>query len=251
MSVPGIHTGIIGIGVVDDDPQMHDLYARMLSGLVPGCQMARAMNGRQALEIMAQQSPDLVLLDLVMPVLDGYAVLEAMQENQRTRDIPVIVLTAQVLTEHDMARLRKGVDAVLAKGLYSGDELLEQVESVLRRNKRLCGDTQWAMRQTMAYIHENYSKPISRAELATRVALSDRYLTQCFRNETGLTPIKYLNRYRINQACALLAAGDKNITEVAHEVGFPDPSYFARVFREETGVSPRAYQMGARPDNAA
>lgn len=235
--------------VVDDDRRMHDLYTRMLSGLVPGCQIARAMNGREALEMMAQKRPNLVLLDLVMPVLDGYAVLEAMQESQRTRDIPVIVLTAQVLTEHDMARLRMGVDAVLAKGLYSGDELMEQVEIVLRRNKRICGDTQWAMRQTMAFIHENYSKPISRTELAARVALSERYLTQCFRSETGLTPIKYLSRYRIRRACELLAAGDKNITEVAMAVGFTDPSYFARVFREETGITPRAYQMGARPDN--
>jgi YesN/AraC family two-component response regulator len=233
--------------VVDDDPRMHDLYARMLSSLVPDCQIVAAMDGREALEVMDQQRPDLVLLDLVMPRLDGYAVLEAMQEDPRRRDVPVIVLTAQILTEHDMTRLRRGVDAVLAKGLYSGDELLEQIELVLRRNKRLCGDTQWAMRQTMAYIHENYSKPISRAELAAHAALSERYLTQCFRHETGLTPIKYLNRYRIRQACDLLTAGDKNITEVALEVGFADPSYFARVFREEIGISPRAYQVGERP----
>jgi AraC-like DNA-binding protein len=80
----------------------------------------------------------------------------------------------------------------------------------------------------------------------TRVGLSERYLTQCFRLETGLTPIKYLNRYRIRQARILLAQGEMNVTEVALAVGFTDPSYFARVFRDEIGISPRAYQGGER-----
>jgi AraC family transcriptional regulator len=125
--------------------------------------------------------------------------------------------------------------------------LLNQVEAVLSRNKQLYSDTQWAMRQTMAYIHENYTQSITRAELAAHVGLSDRYLTQCFRHETGLTPIKYLNRYRIRQARDLLEDGRLNVTEVAQAVGFTDPSYFARVFREETGIPPRAFQLGERP----
>lgn len=233
--------------VVDDDPGMRDLHKRILEELVPRCHIVCAQDGCQALEIMAQQRPDLVMLDLVMPNLDGFAVLQAMRESESTRDVPVIVLTAQILTERDMARLQKGVAAVLAKGIYSSSELLEQVEAVLSRNRHLYNDTQWAMRQTMAYIHENYIEPISRTELAAYVGLSDRYLTQCFRMETGLTPIKYLNRYRIRQGCALLEGGEMNVTEVALAVGFTDPSYFARVFREEVGVSPRAYQAGKRP----
>ena len=235
--------------VVDDDPGMLALHGRVLEKLIPRCQIIFAENGREALEMMDRQRPDLVLLDLVMPVLDGFAVLQAMREKEQTRHLPVIVLTAQILTRQDMARLRKGVAAVLAKGLYSSSEMLEQVESVLSRNKQLYSDTQWAMRQTMAYIHENYTKAISRSELATHVGLSSRYLTQCFRHETGLTPIKYLNRYRIRQARTLLEQGELNVTEVALEVGFTDSNYFARVFREETGITPRAYQNGERPSN--
>jgi len=93
----------------------------------------------------------------------------------------------------------------------------------------------------MAYIHTFYTEPISRSDVAAHVGLSERHLTRCFHQETGLTPITYLNRYRVKQAKALLDAGDKGITEVAVEVGFSSSSYFTRVFRDEVGVSPRAY----------
>jgi AraC-like DNA-binding protein len=73
------------------------------------------------------------------------------------------------------------------------------------------------------------------------VGLSERHLTRCFRQEVGLTPITYLNRYRVKQAKAMLDSGEKSITEVAMEVGFSNNSYFTRVFRDEVGVSPRAY----------
>jgi len=235
--------------IVDDDPGILELHERMLEKLVPRCQIIKAHNGREALEIMAERRPDLVLLDLVMPILDGFAVLQAMRERELTHDVPVIVLTAQLLTEHDMVRLQQGVATILAKGLYTSTEMVDQIEAVLNRNKHIYSDTQRAMRQTMAYIHENYTNSISRTELAARIGLSDRYLTQCFRQETGLTPIKYLSRYRIRQSRALLERGEMNITEIALAVGFTDPSYFARVFRDEVGLSPRAYQNGERPSD--
>lgn len=230
--------------VVDDDPGILDMHTRILEKLVPRCRIIKARDGREALKIMAQRQPDLVLLDLVMPVLDGFAVLQVMREQESTRNVPVIVLTAQLLTAQDMARLQQGVAAVLAKGLYTSAEMLDQIEAALSRNRHLHSDTQWAVRQTMAYIHEHYAEPVLRTELATRVGLNDRYLTHCFRQETGLSPIKYLNRYRIRQARALLERGEMNVTEVGLAVGFSDPSYFARVFRDEVGVSPRAYQQG-------
>lgn len=235
--------------VVDDDPITLELHTRLLKKLAPDCQIISAHNGRDALEVMAQRRPDLVLLDLMMPVLDGFAVLRAMREQESTRNLPVIVLTAQLLTTQDMARLQQGVAAVLSKGVFTGAEMLDRIEAVLSRNKHLSSDTQRAVRQTMAYIHEHYAESFSRTELAARVGFSDRYLTQCFRRETGLTPIKYLNRYRIRQARALLEGGELNITETALAVGFSTSSYFARVFYDEVGLTPSAYQQGKRlPD---
>jgi AraC-like DNA-binding protein len=68
-------------------------------------------------------------------------------------------------------------------------------------------------------------------------------LTFCFRKELGVTPIAYLHRYRVNQAKQLLIDTSKSITEIALEVGFSDSSYFGRIFRRETGVSPQGFRQ--------
>jgi AraC-like DNA-binding protein len=155
----------------------------------------------------------------------------------------VIVLTGQVLTERDMARLNRGVATVLSKGVFSLEETLAHVDTALERIRKLSGEAQRLVRQAMAYIHEHYADPISRKDLARHVALSEDYLTSCFRKELGVTPIAYLNRYRVGQAKHLITDTGKSITEIALDVGFSDSSYFSRVFRREVGVSPEAYRQ--------
>jgi signal transduction histidine kinase/DNA-binding LacI/PurR family transcriptional regulator/AraC-like DNA-binding protein len=233
--------------VVDDDPAVLEMHARMVQTYLPACRVLTAANGRGALEIIGREQPALVLLDLLMPELDGFGVLEAMQADERARAIPVIVLTAQLLTQEDMARLNQGVAAVLEKGLFSTEETLAHIEQTLARNKSLGNDMQRAVRQVMAYIHEHYAEQISREDMAAYGGVSARHLTRCFCQEIGVPPITYLNRYRVKQAKRLLLAHDRSITQVAGDVGFSDSSYFARVFRNEVGVSPRAYQRGDRP----
>ncbi len=76
--------------------------------------------------------------------------------------------------------------------------------------------------------------------------MSVSHLGRCFRQETGLTPMAYLNRYRVNRAKELLATGHKSIAEVAPKVGFSSVSHFSHVFRKESGVSPSVYQRGRR-----
>jgi len=156
------------------------------------------------------------------------------------------VLTGQVLTEEDMARLNRGVASVLGKGLFSVQETLEHIEAALARRRRLGGGAQQIVRKAMAYIHEHYAEPISLDDIAAYVGFSEQHLSRCFRKEIGITPVDYLRRYRIRQARALLETGDRSITEVALEVGFSGSSYFARVFRAEVGVSPSAYRKGKR-----
>ena len=87
---------------------------------------------------------------------------------------------------------------------------------------------------------------ISRSELAQHLAISENYLTRCFRQEMGIVPMTYLNRCRIKQARALLETGAASMSEVAFLVGFSDASYFARVFRKEVGVAPSACLDGNR-----
>ena len=76
-----------------------------------------------------------------------------------------------------------------------------------------------------------------------RIVITEDHLTFCFRQEIGTTPIKYLQRYRINQSKRLLLETQQTITEVALTVGFSDSGYFSRIFRRETGLTPEAYRQ--------
>jgi AraC-like DNA-binding protein/nitrogen-specific signal transduction histidine kinase len=229
--------------VVDDDPNIRALHERMLRAALPHCRVTTAENGRDALALMAHERPDLLLLDLMMPELSGFEVLESMRTTTRLRDVPVIVLTAQLLGRAEMERLQKGVAAVLSKGLFAEAEVLSQIEEALSRTgKRLGSEAQRIARMAMAHIHEHYGEQVSREDLARRLAVSERYLTRCFGQETGLTPIAYLNRYRVQRAIEMLQRDELTVTEIALACGFSDSSYFGRVFLRETGLPPSEYR---------
>ncbi len=228
--------------VVDDEPGILDIHVRAVQTQFPACRVLKAVNGQEALELARQKLPDLVLLDLMMPVMNGFEVLEAMREAETTRRIPVIVLTAQILTEREIARLNRGVTAILSKGVYRLDEMLIHVETTLQRTKRLGTESQRIARKAMAYIHEHYTDALTRQDIAVHIGVSERYLTRCFNQETGMNPSNYLSRYRINQACQLLERSDKTITEIAFAVGFSSGSYFGQVFIQQMGMPPHVYR---------
>jgi len=234
--------------IVDDEPATLEMYARMLRTPAGVYQTLKARDGRLALEVLKQNRVDLVLLDLRMPELDGFGVLEAMRGSASMRDIPVIVLTAQVLTEGDMARLNRGVASVLEKGLFSIDEMLSHVEAALARSRELGSEAQQLVRKAMAYVHEHYTEKISGESLARYVGISEDFLQRCFQQETGVTPMTYLDRYRVNEAKALLTSSEKSIAEVALAVGFPDSKSFAQAFRREVGISPSVYRRKDKGD---
>ena len=240
-SKAGQQVGRRAILIVDDEPDMLELHARIVKAQLPGYRVLLARDGRQALQVIHREPLALVLLDLMMPVLDGFAVLDEMRKIESTRSIPVVVITGQSLTKEDMSRLNSGVASVLGKGLFSVDETLHHLADALAHKRKAGSEAQHITLKAMTYIHAHYTEPISRSDVAAHVGLSERHLTRCFHQELGLTPITYLNRYRVKQAKALLDTGEKGITEIAVEVGFSSSSYFTRVFRDEVGVSPRYY----------
>jgi signal transduction histidine kinase/DNA-binding LacI/PurR family transcriptional regulator/AraC-like DNA-binding protein len=227
--------------LVDDETAILEMHARIIQAQFPSCRVLCAHDGREALESIRQQLPNLILLDLMMPELDGFGLLEAMRTDESIRNIPVVVLTGQVLTEEDMARLNQGVATVLQKGMFSIQETMAHVESALARTPRLGSEMQRMVRKAMAYIHKHYAEPFSRRDMARQLGLSERYLTRCFHKEMSVTPVEYLNRYRLKQAKVMLGTG-ANVTETALAVGFSSVSYFTRLFEKEVGVSPGVYR---------
>lgn len=232
--------------IVEDEPAILKLHTRMVRASLPDCRILQAANGVEALQLMEREQPSLVLLDLMMPVMDGFTVLEKMRASPRTTGIPVIVLTAQILTRQDMERLQQGVAAVLSKDVFTTQEVLKQIENALARHKRLGSEAQRFVRMAMACIHERYAENLSRADLAAQLAINERYLTRCFREQTGLTPFVYLTRYRLKRAGQMLIESEMSVTEVALAAGFSDPAHFCRLFKKETGMTPTAYRQAHR-----
>jgi len=115
--------------VVEDDPASSEMLTRLLGNA--NCEVAVAGNGVEALREIAAQAPDLILLDLMMPEMDGFQVVAALRSDDRWRSIPVVVITAKDLTESDRNRLNGDVARIFKKGTIARDELLRELGSLL------------------------------------------------------------------------------------------------------------------------
>ncbi|PWH12285.1 MAG: ATPase, partial [Anaerolineae bacterium] len=226
--------------VVDDDPGVLDLHARLVEQL--GRHALTARNGREALTMLEHVHPDLILLDLNMPEMDGFALLDVLRARESTRDIPIVILTGRLLSDSDLERCTRGVAGILGKGLFSAQETLDRLQAVLERRASISSATRQLVRRAMAFIHAHFAEPITREEIAAQIGMSADYLTDCFRQELGITPMTYIRRYRIRRACELLRSTDQSITQVAVEVGFADTAHFTRTFLREMGMTPKAYR---------
>ncbi len=113
--------------IVDDTEDARRLIRRILQAQ-GNYTILEAANGRQAIEIARKELPDLVILDLMMPELDGFAVLDALKANPNTAPIPVIVVTAKELTADEKQRLSGQIYTLMQKGEFMSDELLEEVK---------------------------------------------------------------------------------------------------------------------------
>jgi CheY-like chemotaxis protein len=115
--------------LVDDDPKAREVMAPALKKA--GWAVTEAGNGQEALEVMVSEQPRLILLDLMMPVMDGFSFLAAMRENPDWQQIPVIVITAKDLTADERDRLNGLVEDVLEKNAYTREQLLERVRAAV------------------------------------------------------------------------------------------------------------------------
>jgi AraC-like DNA-binding protein len=232
--------------IVEDDPQALALYHNLAATALPGYPIRTAENGRAALALIAAETPSLVVLDLLMPDVDGFTVLEQMRAQPQTRRVPVVVITGKVLSFEDIRRLDYALVTFQSKNILSPDETSASLHRALVGTETLPQQTSVVVKYAIAYLNQNYDRAISRQELAFTVGVSKDYLSHIFHQELGISPWEYLNRYRIKQAKALLLNSNDSISNIAAQVGFHDLSYFNRVFHKLAGCSPRAFR-GQQP----
>ena len=231
------------IWIIDDDPHALKYYQELISASLSEFMVRGIRGGREAINLLEAETPDLVLLDLVMPDIDGFQVLEQLRGNVKTSSIPVIIITGKILSYGDVKRLDAPKVMLQTKGVLSDLESVSEIQRVLAASGSLPQPTSMLVKQASAFIQQNYSRSFSLEELSNEIGVSKSYLSRIFKTDTGISLWDYLNRYRIQKAKELLLLTDKNITAIAGEVGYEDVGYFGRVFREIAGCSPRAFRL--------
>jgi threonine synthase len=119
------------VAIVDDHPHVRRLIRRILQAQGE-YKLFEAEDGVSAINLIQKETPDLVILDLMMPEMDGFSVLDALRNEPSTASIPVIVVTAKELTEQEKNRLEGQIQALMQKGDFMNDELLEEVRALVK-----------------------------------------------------------------------------------------------------------------------
>jgi threonine synthase len=119
------------VAIVDDTPDARRLIRRILQSQGGNYTLFEATNGQEAIELARRELPDLIILDLMMPGVDGFSVLDALKDNPNTAEIPVIVVTAKELTTDEKARLQGRIHSLMQKGEFMNDELMDEVRALL------------------------------------------------------------------------------------------------------------------------
>ncbi len=241
--------------VVEDNPGL-----RAYIGLILGEQyrVVMAENGAEALETIARAGApiDLVLSDLMMPVMDGYTLLENLKSDHATRHIPVIMLTARAEAADRLHALRIGVDDYLTKP-FDEEELLVRIANLLknqlvRRQEAVLesdaegaspdlpeSDQAWLEKIETYVQHRIASDILTIPALSDAFAMSESTLLRQVKRLTGLTPVQYIQEIRLDKA-RLLLENDPHIlvATVAAEVGYKDARSFSRSFKSRFGKLP-------------
>ena len=161
------------------------------------------------------------------------------RDEQAPRDLLMAIYESRGACPHEMVRMTGKLYAFLAW-------LMESATTETRRKRQAGIDH---VEHACEYIANNYSSPITITDIASSVGICRSLLNRAFQQHMDVSPVQYLTKYRMNQACILLKRTDMPIKAVAFSVGYEDPLYFSRRFRETIGCSPREYAE-AQPEPA-
>ena len=216
-----------------------------------------AVDGKEGLEIAKKEVPDLVICDVMMPVMDGLEFTEQLKTITATSHIPVIMLTAKNLEEHRAEGYEHGADSYITKPFHS-KVLLARIENLLKQRKllkKLFQGSQEAeqeiaeshledrdkqfLKQLHAIIQQNLSdSEFSVEDIGKQIGLSRVQLYRKVKAMTGSSVVDLLRKARLAKAKRLLETRSMSVSEVAYDVGFSAPSYFTKCFKEEYGILP-------------
>jgi YesN/AraC family two-component response regulator len=229
--------------IVDDDLHIHELYGRLIATALPPHRVLNAASVAAAQAMLADTVPALVVLDLTLPDVDGFALLHWLRQREALQHVPVLVVSSRKLSAEDIRQLDYPNVTFQPKHILAQQEAEQVLRRAYAHGCALPQATSALVRRALAYVQQHYHQALSRQEIAEAIGINKNYLSDVFHDELGVAPWEYLNRYRVHQAKDLLRNTNAPISEIAAQVGFDDSSYFGRVFHRYVGRSPRAYRQ--------
>jgi DNA-binding response OmpR family regulator len=244
--------------VVDDSPSDLRLLIDVVSAAT--IRLLVAFDGQDGLDKAQMHQPDLILMDVNMPGMDGFAACRQLKAQQRTQSIPVIFLTAANDLNHrlqgltvggvdyiskpfyeqevlarvrihlDLSMNRRQVSSELARSLEIEDEAVDDV-MVERRHDVL-------VRLATNLLRQRMNAPPSPGELAHLIGTNEKRLNQVFHEQFGMPVFGWLREERMRQARRLLTTADTAVSSIGDYLGFSTPANFAKAFRERFGMTP-------------
>ncbi|MEN8447360.1 MAG: helix-turn-helix domain-containing protein [Cyanobacteria bacterium J06555_13] len=251
--------------VVDDNP--NNLSVAFDSLAETGATVIIARSGQSGLKRAKYVQPDLILLDVLMPEMDGFEVCRQLKMNRATQSIPVIFMSALTDTVNKVKGLRSGgVDYVTKP--FQIEELLARmtnhlntgkfIQKIQARNQSLerlvmdcavpetvaCQDDfpQSKLQQAIGYIQAHLEENITLDAIATELDMSQFHFCRWFKQSTGTSPYQFVIQQRVERAKALLRRRELSPAEVALECGFNSQSHLIHHFKKQIGMTPKQYQ---------
>jgi len=217
-----------------------------------------AYDGQAGIEIALSVLPDIIISDVMMPIMDGYVVTTTLKNDPRTNHIPIILLTAKATIDSKVHGLGVGADAYLVKPFHK-QELVIRLKKLVEIRKLLHEHYAYLISQNQdqsvelndneRFVHNIHQLIVSRlddhnlgaSDLSIASDMSQGHMHRKLKALTGKTPALFIRSIRLERAVELLETGEYNVSEVAYRVGFSDPNYFSRIFSAEFGKSPSLY----------
>lgn len=243
--------------IVEDTPDVI-YYLRQL--LADQYQIITAVNGQEGIEQAIASIPDIIISDVMMPEKDGFELCATLKEDPRTSHIPIILLTAKADAEARISGLQRGADAYLAKPFIEAElkvRLLKLIELRARLQARYAASDLDAPQPAPEFeiedqfIHEIRciveaqldNDNLTITQLAEKLNMSRVQLFRKVKALTGQSPSRLVRSFRLEHAKRMLLNTSFSIAEIAYRVGFSDPAFFSRTFREAYGQSPSEFRQ--------
>lgn len=259
---------LLSVLVVEDNEELRQFLRNILSGTY--C-VLEAANGEQGLALALEYIPDIIISDVMMPVMDGLELVKKLKEDRTTCHIPVIILSAKSSLDDRIAGLEQGIDDYITKP-FSSTYLKARITSLLRQRQQLqeiymakASEQQLAgavsvhsyepstpelisldeqfMQRVMMFIEENIGNPnLEIEEMAEHLYMSRTVFYRKLKSITGLTPVEFIREIRLKRAVQLLDSDNYSVSQVAYMIGFNDPKYFSKCFKKMMGMTPTEYK---------